>query len=321
MSEKYIYLDWNVFKYIKKPRDDKFKDLDVKFAILVEKLSKKYKFPFSEGHLADLLVSYSDKNKDKVDSDLDFISRVSNCLYVKVLNDGVEFHRIDPRKGFYQYQDEMKEFESEPISFSVLGSSYKIDTSELGENELLGGFVKENDGVLDAKTFINFIRHISENMDNPDCYNQMREDVLNLKENFAKRNTILDQNSECFLRALPLLDFIVETDENKIKNSLYNVGCYLSSMNGVKFEDKSLPEKVNVLYNALDFNISLKEKINGKNKPSNMRRDSLNLIHALHAQYYLTEDKKTKIKSEIVLHALSHKLKIMGMQEFIFRFD
>ncbi|QPR86227.1 hypothetical protein [Aeromonas hydrophila] len=321
MSEKYIYLDWNVFKYIKKPRDGKFNDLDVEFAILVEKLSKKYKFPFSEGHLADLLVSYSEENKDKVDSDLDFISRVSNDLYVKVLSSGVEFHRIDPRKGFYQYQDEMKEIESEPISFSVLGSSYNIDTSELGENELLGGFVKENDGVLDAKTFIKFIRHIYENMDNPDCYNQMREDVLNLKENFAKRNTILEQSSECFLRALPLLDFIVETDENKIKNSLYKVGCYLSSMNGVKFEDKSLPEKVNVLYNALDFNISLKEKINGKNKPSNMRRDSLNLIHALHAQYYLTEDKKTKIKSEIVLHALSHKLKIMGLQEFIFRFD
>jgi len=41
--DKYIYLDWNVFKYMKNNREDKM-DLDKEFFEAVLKLKKKYRF-------------------------------------------------------------------------------------------------------------------------------------------------------------------------------------------------------------------------------------------------------------------------------------
>lgn len=321
MSEKYIYLDWNVVKYMKKPREDKFNELDVSFSKLIRKLSKKYKTPFSEGHLADLLISYSEKNKEKVDSDLNFVNKISHSTFVKVVDNIVEFHNLDPRIGFYQYMKETNSIKNEPFSMSVVGEKVDIDTSKLDKDELLGKHIIENDGQLDAKSYKNFLLEVKERMDEPAYYKSFRENIINLKTNFSKRDTVLDKSSEHYSKIEPLLDFILEVDENKIESSLYGVGCVLSYLSRENFENKSLPEKVQMLYHALDFNLHLKEKVNRKNKPSNIHRDGVNLIHALHAKYYITEDKNTKLKSKLVLSALSHKLKVLDMQEFMYKFD
>ncbi|QTL35005.1 hypothetical protein [Pseudoalteromonas viridis] len=321
MSEKYIYLDWNVVKYIKKPREDKFNELDVSFSKLIKKLSRKYKTPFSEGHLADLLISYSEKNKEKVDSDLDFVNKISQSTFVKVVDNSVEFHNIDPRIGFYQYIKEINSIKNEPFSISVVGEKIDVDMKQLNKDELLGKHIFENDGQLDAKTYKNFLLEVMEKMDEPAYYKSLRENIINLKTTFSKRDTVLDQGSDYFSEISPLLDFMLEDDENKIESSLYEAGCVLSYINREKFDNKSLTEKVQILYHALDFNFHLKEKVNKKNKPSNIHRDGLNLIHALHAKYYITEDKNTKLKSKLVLSALSHKLKVLDMQEFMHKFD
>ncbi len=321
MSEKYIYLDWNVVKYLKKPREDKFNELDLSFSELIKKLSKKYKTPFSEGHLADLLISYSEKNKEKVDSDLNFLNKISQSTFVKVVDSSVEFHNIDPRMGFYQYMKEIDSIKNEPFSMSVVGEKVDIDTSKINQDELLGKHIIDNNGQLDAKTYNNFLLEMMEKMDEPAYYKSFREEVINLKTTFSKRDTVLDQDSDDFSKILPLLDFTLEVDENKIESSLYEIGCVFSYINREKFENKPLLEKVKILYQALDFNFHLKEKVNNKNKPSNIHRDGLNLIHALHAKYYITEDKNTKLKSKLVLSALSHKLEVLNMQEFMYKFD
>lgn len=321
MSEKYIYLDWNVVKYMKKPREDKFNELDVSFSKLIKKLSKKYKTPFSEGHLADLLISYSEKNKEKVDSDLNFVNKISQSIFVKVVDNIAEFHNVDPRTGFYQYMKETNSINNEPFSMSVVGEKVNIDTSKLDKDELLGKHIIGNDGQLDAKTYKNFLLEVKERIDEPEYYKSFRENIIKSKTYFSERDTVLDQSSVHFSKIGPFLDFMLEVDENKIESSLYEVGCVLSYLNGENFENKSLPEKVQILYEVLDFNLHLKEKVNKKNKPSNIHRDGVNLIHALYAKYYITEDKNTKLKSKLVLSALSHKLKVLDMQEFMYKFD
>ena len=59
INKQYILLDWNVIKYLKKPRDDADKD----FLIILDRLRKRFEFPFCEAHLRDLAKSYSEENE------------------------------------------------------------------------------------------------------------------------------------------------------------------------------------------------------------------------------------------------------------------
>jgi len=55
---KYIYLDWNVFQHMKHEHIDEIKFINgVEFKKLIENLSLKYIFPYSEAHLRDLSIS------------------------------------------------------------------------------------------------------------------------------------------------------------------------------------------------------------------------------------------------------------------------
>ena len=68
MIKKYIYLDWNVIQYMK--HDTIINEINgTEFKILVKKLSKKYVFPWSEGHLQDLLISFKPSNLRYVEED------------------------------------------------------------------------------------------------------------------------------------------------------------------------------------------------------------------------------------------------------------
>ena len=63
INKQYILLDWNVIKYLKKPRDDADKD----FLIILDRLRKRFEFPFCEAHLRDLAKSYSEENESFAD--------------------------------------------------------------------------------------------------------------------------------------------------------------------------------------------------------------------------------------------------------------
>jgi hypothetical protein len=317
----YIYLDWNVFKYIKSPRNDNNYESDVEFSGLINKLSNKYIIPFSEGHLADLMVSWSEENKNKVDSDLDLIKKITKEQYIKIHENNFDFYTVDPVIGFYRYKSEVEEHPTDNPSINISGNPLSIDTSLLHSDELLAPFIKENNGTLDPITFHTFLLHVRNNIDDPNYYNLFRENIFKLNERFSNRDTVIDKNSEYFKSILPLLNFTLETDESIIKNTILSVGQSLGYISGYDFNQISLPRKIQILYGILDFNFHLKEKVNKKNKPLNMHRDGLNLINALYARYYVTEDRNTKIKSEIVLKALEQKLPVLTMKELLHRFN
>ncbi|MGN0340767.1 MAG: hypothetical protein ACI4D0_09745 [Lachnospira sp.] len=63
-SKKYIYLDWNVFKYIKKPRVEN-EELDKNVKEIVIRTRCKYVYPFSEAHLRDRVNKYKPEYREK----------------------------------------------------------------------------------------------------------------------------------------------------------------------------------------------------------------------------------------------------------------
>lgn len=92
-NKDYIYLDWNVIKYLKEPRPDKEK-LDRDVYEIVMKLNKKYVFPFSEAHFEDRCNNFKEEYLPLIQDDLQFVGRLSNDYCVAQSEDGEELKAI-----------------------------------------------------------------------------------------------------------------------------------------------------------------------------------------------------------------------------------
>lgn len=92
-NKDYIYLDWNVIKYLKEPRPDKEK-LDRDVYEIVMKLNKKYVFPFSEAHIEDRCNNFKEEYLPLIQDDLQFVGRLSNDYCVAQSEDGEELKAI-----------------------------------------------------------------------------------------------------------------------------------------------------------------------------------------------------------------------------------
>lgn len=73
----YIYLDWNIIKYMKEPRLDRHDD-DQQMMKTVLRLKKKYIFPFSDGHMQDRLNKFSEAHIDQIKEDFNFLKQISD---------------------------------------------------------------------------------------------------------------------------------------------------------------------------------------------------------------------------------------------------
>lgn len=80
-QDKYIYLDWNVVKNMINPRNDK-KELDEEMKRIIYFLRKKYKFPYSHGHIKDRANHYDEKYREDVKADFSFFESITDsfCL-------------------------------------------------------------------------------------------------------------------------------------------------------------------------------------------------------------------------------------------------
>lgn len=105
INAKYVYLDWNGFKYMKEPRKDK-KELDLQFQETVIKLKKKYKFPFIFAHIRDRANHYSEEYYDKVREDFDFVKKISESVCVRV-------HESTPTLGIESIQERFEDYLTE----------------------------------------------------------------------------------------------------------------------------------------------------------------------------------------------------------------
>jgi len=94
MQEPYIYLDWNVIKYIKTS------DKDNKFESSLEWLEARYKFPFSFAHLCDLQRS----EESYVNDDLVFLNKISNGYMIDI-DDDINQYDIARQNVFEKYSE------------------------------------------------------------------------------------------------------------------------------------------------------------------------------------------------------------------------
>ncbi|MCD9527570.1 hypothetical protein [Photobacterium carnosum] len=315
----YVYLDWNVIQYMKHATvQDSINGPE--FLELVNKLSKKYKFPFSEGHLKDLAISLKPENKDHITADLDYLNALSQGYALGIIEDNESIIPTQQVDIYQFFEDIVSKIQLEP-EINVTGGSYAIGTELLSKKSVFSPLLEENNGVLDSSVMSKMLQNLWISMDDHNFYKSFRLQVAELKNKFENVDTVIDQNSEYFKKIVPFLEFMTTEDLTNIVSDFEPVLTSFLSIDGRSIKGMTVGKKIEIGYMLLDYHPKLRDKVNKKNRPSNIARDCKNLFFASQANYYVTEDKATFKKSEFICKALSLKVKVVSMSDFTAKFS
>jgi len=319
--KKYIYLDWNVIQHIKHKNKIEKKSIDgERFGILVDKLRKKYVFPFSEAHLRDLSIS----KEEYYDEDLKFLSKLSDDYVLGFLSEEKIAYEKYPniKKFFLETIEEQKKEKEEVENMEMeyyMPTSFDIDVDKIPKEYIMKDFLKQNNGALDTKVFLSLLNLIKENMNNPKIYKQFRNSVTIMKKMIEENsNTVIDQKSIYFKKLIPFLEFISMDNIELIKKNFIDImKSFLAINNSRVYENISTGSKIELAYSLLDYNSNFRDSIDKKNRPNNVLRDLKHLHFASQAKYYITEDEMTYKKSKFVSEVLGLNVKVLSMDELL----
>lgn len=317
---KFIYLDWNVIQYVKHGiKNDRFDGPG--FLELMKKIGKKYKFPFSDGHLRDLARSVRPENKEEVQKDLDFLEKISQGYAVSNSTDGHLLMHVPPgvARDHLEFILQEKDFDLEEIKISI--APRQIDIGALKKSDFGHSAIISQGGILNEKSVASMLSDMVKCKDDPELYKKLRKNIQALKENFRERDTVISKESSYFKSLEPFLDWVIDENPSQVRDKFSEALVAFSAISHEVFEEQSIEKKIQISYMLLDFNPLFSEKINKKNTHSNIQRDMNNLLFAKDAQYFVTEDSGTYEKAKEVTSALGLNVKVVRMNELIHRFS
>ena len=315
-SKKYIILDWNVIKYLKNPRSGKDEDYILKD--IIDRLRRKYYFPFCESHLRDLKQSVKQGFEDKAYSDLDFLKDISES--VGLLPDG--FMKTLAKYSVREYFDILlkEHLPSIKLSPKPLATSI-VDMEKIETDHPLKPLLNRTGGILSP---ISFYEWLSETFitffDDPDVYRKMRAYVDKIYKDLCSCDTTEPYGRQLIECSTPFFESInIQTKEELSLVWKNVVGSWLH-MNFPESEPNPL-ESLSVSYALLDMHPLFQEKMSSKNKLDNMVRDSKLICYAASSEYLITEDKKCYEKAKFIYDVYGYKTKVVKINEFLYRFS
>lgn len=326
MRKEYIYLDWNVVQYAKNPRQGK---TDEDLAPLIQRLSKKYRTPYSEAHLRDLASGFSEKTKKYVDDDLKFLSDITKSdaiVFLRNTENGEESIGIQPRnceKDFAEILNEIKNEGNITIKFSPKGEArFPIEISMLDQDDLFLEALKNNNGELNSSVISQILKELWDNQDNPEFYKRFRSQAQKVVEHLeARPNTLINDSTTARSELAPFFKYLSLRKEDEIEGIFLPALTAFAKFSNRDFEKLSMGGKIELAYGLLDFQPFFSEKVNKKNRPSNQLRDLKHFLSAANARFFVTEDAGSLGKSRLVIRALGLSVKALSVSEFIARFS
>lgn len=303
IEKPYILLDWNVIKYLKTPRE-KYKHLDENCMEIITKIKSKYAFPFCEAHFKDLAQSYSENNKDLVNSDLEFLKNISGEI-VLGMDENNKF--IMTRHSVYDmFNGIISEKECKPsISPNINPQlSFNVDMEKLDINHPLKDMLQNSNGVYTPGILANWMNELFDKFfDEIDDYKKLRNYIPKLKQDIINNcgKGIDTQYEKKLLNHInPFLDSITIDDENKLATIWKDVVYEWITMKYDKNTNINPGELLTTGYSLLDLHPLFREKLKKKNKLSNIVRDSKMILYASESKYFVTEDKNSRKKAEFL---------------------
>lgn len=316
-----VYFDWNVISQMK--NNDHFELKNIVFDN--EKLFK----PYSTSHIGDIFSSFKNTEEQKrlIDSDLDYISKLTNniCLFNTGKDVALDF--CLPSELFQQRLDDKDLFND--ISFDGLSKIFE-------ENELTKGI---------GKTLINRLKSISfdetfkQAFENPESAQQMENMFPGLRENptmegffnsFNKMNIGLNEEDkykdlrQTIQSGLGInRDKIFDNDEPyKIIDKQHLQTGFL--INEHINNSKNAPEwfnKISNEYILLDMHGYQEDNVNVKKGRketfNNTTEDAFHASFASTCNFYVINDNKSYKKTKKIYEKLSIKTLVFKPNEFV----
>ena len=318
---KYIYLDWNVFKYIKEPRIED-EELDKSVKEIVIRTRNKYVYPFSEAHLRDRVNKYKPEYREKVEEDLSFVENISEGYCLAYRPDKGWIQPI--KQSITEVFEQIISLENKPLDLSAVYPDmvpFEVNNNEFENDELLSKFLSEEKVALDRNTMGEFVERIFwECFDSKATYNTVRKQEWQRRQNKEERciNDIyfnvtqkkLEQLINCYETAD--VEYIIENWKNAIIDAI-SIHYPIQEISGEGL--------ICCAYCMLDWHPMFRDKLGKKNTFSNIVRDAKHAWYASQARMFVTEDEHTRKKCEVLYKAFGIKTTVLSMKEFCARMD
>lgn len=316
---KYIYLDWNVIKYMKEPRNGK-EEIDLQFKKTIFKLRKKYIFPFSEAHIEDRLNNYVSDYDTQIMEDFKFAISINNNKALGFTDSNeLMIVEYDMLKAFNEIKAENLQSNDVLIN-SNFPSTFKVDFSKIPQNHPMYDFLLANDGQVSPKIVDKFLLYFYETIFNDtEKYKQFRKylGTANIRNDLSQQIysyeevTFLDN---MLVHCLPFLDSF-GYDKERLLNNWKDITESWANLNTSR---GTLEEKLILSYGLLDLHPLFNEKLKKrKNTLDNIRRDGKHCMFASKAEFFISEDAKTREKIAFIYKAFGIKTKVLSMMEFL----
>lgn len=326
----YIYLDWNVYKYLKKSREiDRDKaghEVDLKMKSLVQRLSAKYKFPYSEGHIKDAANKYTPEKRNYIEDDFSFAETINHqeCIGYGYVGSRLVFDT--QRKPMLDLFDEfIEERAKKPdIAFDEITiTPFPVDMKQIKEDHPLYDFLISNNGIMDmGKLNTYLVSMVYELFTGTEFYKKLREyvdkldklKILNMDTNLGAR-LLLDRH---LYYIFPFLDSF-DDEEGKLARKWPGIVYHYLKMNN---PNPTIEMQLIQGYTLLDMHPFFREKLKkNKNTLDNIVRDGTHCFYASKARYFISEDEGTREKTKLIYKAYGIRTKFVSEAEFLDFFE
>ena len=316
MSEfegRYILLDWNVVQYLKSPRSTKL-FVDQECLNIIESMRNRMYFPFCESHLRDLATSVSPESQRWITEDLDFLEDLSKGYALVSNRETLKISKVNPREAFNQILQEDKT--PIPVQSQIVPRS-TIDMKKLDSDSPLRPFLESTNGIMDPILFCDWInKKVGSFFENTTEYGAFRKYMSEFKHDLP-RGTESTYANQVLNGTMPFINALAIKDLDKLQGIWKDAVLNWLSMS---FPMESIPYEMQIAtaYTLLDIHPTFQEPFKkGKNKLTNISRDSRLVYYAHKGEYLVSEDQYCRDKAKFIFKAYDIKTKVVSMDDFV----
>jgi|GEM_PF-1236342 hypothetical protein len=323
IHDKYIYLDWNVFKYMKNNREDKL-GLDKEFYEAICKLKKKYRLPTSLAHIKDRMRNFNEEYRSNVQKDFDFAYSISDGKFVTTIPESniLEIVNADIRGCIDEYINECVDDKKLNFESDVIWEPKLIDLEKLDKSHPMYEYLLNHNHLLDNKNFNKFIEELYEDIfDQKTEYSRLRDyirsfDITKAEFNVSNLSELCALDKLMYHCAPMLLSFRYEKTE-ELLGAWKEIANRFLSLNGNV--TPSMEQLLMQGYVLLDMHPLIKKEQlkKGKNTLDNIIRDGNHCYYASNAKYFISEDMGTRLKVQFLYTVYGIKTKVYSEREFL----
>lgn len=318
----YIYLDWNVVKYMKNPRKDMHQREDEYFAAKIFDLSKKgeYLFPYSEAHIKDRANKYKPENYRDISKDLLFFEFLNHSQCLGTI-DEMDTLGISKRSILEFFEEYIQECKRSPSDEELLVNSFSmdVDMDKIDTSNPLYDLLKPKNGYCSQRDMMEFMVKMYQTIFNDTSqYKKLRDYVPSVSMDLND----LTQNGQQSVYKKALYEHLNpfmesrEYDIDELRKQWKSICESWFSLN------HTLPLKKSQLliqgYTLLDMHPLFGEKLKkNKNTLDNIIRDGNHVYYASEADFFVSEDETTRKKTSFMYEAFDIRTKVVSEKEFL----